>query len=102
VPEDGFTFPDLPGCHTPAGPASDPHRSGAGIVKALELVSEIIKRPLSAADAAVAFRDLDGWDSLKGVVLVLKLERALGRQLAENELESLASVGDVDRLLAGT
>ena len=70
-------------------------------MKALELVSEIIKRPLSAADAGVAFRDLDGWDSLKGVVLVLKLERALGRQLGESELETLASVNDVDRLLAG-
>lgn len=70
-------------------------------MKALELVGEIIKRPLSTADAGVAFRNLDGWDSLKGVVLVLKLERALGRQLAESELESLVSVSDVDRLLAG-
>ena len=69
-------------------------------MKALELVSEIIKRPLSAADTGAALRELDGWDSLKGVVLVLKLERALGRQLAESELESLASVSDVDRLLA--
>jgi acyl carrier protein len=80
--------------------SSDLHHAGAGIVKALELVSEIIKRPLSPADAGAAFRELDGWDSLKGVVLVLKLERALGRQLAENELESLASISDVDRLLA--
>lgn len=71
-------------------------------MKALELVGEIIKRPLSVADAGVAFRELDGWDSLKGVVLVLKLERALGRQLAEDELETLASISDVDRLLAGT
>jgi len=30
-----------------------------------------------------------------------ELERALGRQLAENELETLASISDVDRLLAG-
>jgi acyl carrier protein len=70
-------------------------------VKALELVSEIIKRPLNAAEGDLALRDLDGWDSLKGVVLVLKMERALGRQLAEGELETIASIRDVDRLLAG-
>lgn len=70
-------------------------------MKALDLVSEIIRRPLSAADAGVAFRDLEGWDSLKGVALVLRIERALERQLAENELEALTSIRDVDRLLAG-
>jgi acyl carrier protein len=70
-------------------------------VKALELVSEIIRRPLSAADAGLAFRDLDGWDSLKGVALVLRIERALGRPLAESDLEALTSIRDVDRLLAG-
>jgi acyl carrier protein len=70
-------------------------------VKALDLVSEIIRRPLSAADAGVAFRDLEGWDSLKGVALVLRIERVLERQLAENELEALTSIRDVDRLLAG-
>ncbi len=70
-------------------------------MKALELVSEIIKRPLRAEDAGAAFRDLDGWDSLKGVVLVLKIERILGRQLAEDEVGTLASISDVDRLLAG-
>ena len=84
----------------PPGPEGR-NGAGAGIVKALELVSDIIKRPLSAADAGAAFRDLDGWDSLKGVVLVLKIERVLGRQLAEGELETLTSIRDVDRLLAG-
>jgi acyl carrier protein len=42
---------------------------------------------------------IEGWDSLKGVRLVLRLEERLGRELSEDEIEKLQSVEDVDRLL---
>jgi acyl carrier protein len=43
--------------------------------------------------------DIDGWDSLKGVRLVLRLEEIIGRELSEDDIESLRSVRDVERLL---
>ncbi len=43
--------------------------------------------------------NIDGWDSLKGVRLVLRLEEIVGRELSEEDIEKLQSVADVDRLL---
>jgi acyl carrier protein len=43
--------------------------------------------------------EIDGWDSLKGVRLVLRLEEIVGRELSESDIEKLQSVDDVDRLL---
>ena len=43
--------------------------------------------------------DIDGWDSLKGVRLVLRLEEIVGRELSEDDIEKLQSIEDVDRLL---
>jgi acyl carrier protein len=43
--------------------------------------------------------DIDGWDSLKGVRLVLRLEEVVGRELSEDDIEKLQSVEDIDRLL---
>jgi len=43
--------------------------------------------------------ELEGWDSLKGVRLVLRLEEIIGRELSEDDIERLQSVHDVERLL---
>jgi acyl carrier protein len=42
---------------------------------------------------------VDGWDSLKGVRLVLRLEEIIGRELSEDDIEGLRSVDDVERIL---
>ena len=47
----------------------------------------------------VLLAKLEGWDSLKGVRLVLRLEEIVGRELSEDDIEKLQSVGDIDRLL---
>jgi acyl carrier protein len=47
----------------------------------------------------ILLADIDGWDSLKGVRLVLRLEEIVGRELLEDDIERLQSVGDIDRLL---
>lgn len=62
------------------------------------LISEIVKRDV-AVSADTSLGEVDGWDSLKGVRLVLRLETIVGRQLAETEIEALQSVGDVEVLL---
>lgn len=65
------------------------------------LLSEILRRELPSINGEELLRDVEGWDSLKGVRLVIRLEEIVGRELSEDELEKLQSVGDVERLLNG-
>lgn len=68
-------------------------------MQAHELIAEVLRTstPMPGNDALLA--QIEGWDSLKGVRLVLRLEEIVGRELSEDEIEKLQSVGDVDRLL---
>jgi acyl carrier protein len=63
------------------------------------LIAEILRKSnlIPSGDALLAH--IDGWDSLKGVRLVLRLEEIMGRELSEGDIETLQSVDDVDRLL---
>ena len=67
-------------------------------MNARELIAEIARRTVSGDDTTL-LQNVDGWDSLKGVQLVLKIEQVIGRHLTENELERLESIQDVDALL---
>ena len=67
-------------------------------MNARELLAEITRRPV-LGDETTLLSNVDGWDSLKGVQLVLKIEQLIGRHLTENELEHLQSIQDVDALL---
>lgn len=64
-----------------------------------ELLSASLRAPAPPFGAATELKDLPGWDSLVMVRLMLKLEDIAGRELAESELASLQTVGDVERLL---
>jgi acyl carrier protein len=68
-------------------------------MQARELIAEVLrsKTPVSSGDALLV--EIDGWDSLKGVRLVLRLEEIVGRDLSESDIEKLQSVDDVDQLL---
>lgn len=62
------------------------------------ILSEVIRKDVTAPDTT-SLTDLDGWDSLKAVRLILKLEEVIGRDLDENDIDGLRSIGDVSRLL---
>ncbi len=62
------------------------------------LIAEILRRDAKVS-AGTALSDIDGWDSLKGVKLILRLEEVTGAELSEASIESLQTVGDIDRLL---
>jgi acyl carrier protein len=62
------------------------------------LISRILRRDVPVA-ADVRLHTVDGWDSLKAVHLVLKLEEIIGHQLSEAEIEGLQSVRDVEAIL---
>jgi acyl carrier protein len=63
------------------------------------LISEILQRGSVALTDHTLLSEIDGWDSLKGVRLVLRLEEIVGRELSEGDIEGLRSVSDVDRIL---
>jgi len=63
------------------------------------LISELTRKtPITCPDNTL-LAHIDGWDSLKGVRLILRLEELIGRELSENDIEGLQSFGDVERLL---
>jgi acyl carrier protein len=66
---------------------------------ARDLIVEILRTSVSIAPGNVLLADLPGWDSLKGVRLVLRLEEIVGRELSEDDIEKLQSVEDVSRFL---
>jgi acyl carrier protein len=68
-------------------------------MRARELIAEILRKNASISSDDVLLAHIDGWDSLKGVRLVLRLEEILGRELLEIDIERLQSLEDVDRLL---
>ena len=66
---------------------------------ARELIAEVLRTNDLIPGGDVLLADIEGWDSLKGVRLVLRLEELVGRELSEDDIEKLQSVEDVDRLL---
>lgn len=67
---------------------------------ASKLVAEIVQRDLSPVHADTPLQSVTGWDSLKMVHLVVRLEELLDRELLEEELEGLQTIGHVEKLLA--
>lgn len=65
---------------------------------AQNLITEITRGKVALRND-LPISEIDGWDSLKGVRLVLRLEEALGRELSEADIEGLQCVSDIDRLL---
>jgi acyl carrier protein len=66
---------------------------------ARELIAEVLRKGIIMPPNNVLLADIDGWDSLRGVRLVLRLEEIVGRELSEDDIAKLQSIEDVDRLL---
>jgi acyl carrier protein len=66
---------------------------------ARELISEIARKNISVSSKAALLADIDGWDSLKGVRLVLRLQEIVGRELSEDDIAGLQSIADVEHVL---
>lgn len=69
---------------------------------AWKLVSEIARKAISTSSKDTLLADIDGWDSLKGVRLVLRLQEIVGRELSEDDIAGLQSVADVEQVLQST
>jgi len=69
------------------------------LMQARDLIAEVLRAVVPIPQDDVLLANIEGWDSLKGVRLVLRLEEIVGRELSEDDIEKLQSVDDVDRLL---
>jgi acyl carrier protein len=69
------------------------------MMQARELIAEVLRTRVPIPGDDVLLANIEGWDSLKGVRLVLRLEEITGRALSETDIEKLQSIEDVDRLL---
>ena len=63
------------------------------------LIADVVQQPLPPGADDTPLQGIAGWDSLKMVKIVLRLEELLDRELSEYELECLRTVGDVTALL---
>jgi acyl carrier protein len=68
-------------------------------MEAGRLIAEITKVDPAILALATPLSGIAGWDSLKMVRLVVRIEETIKRELNEAELERLCTVGDVARLL---
>jgi acyl carrier protein len=68
-------------------------------MQASQLIAEILRTGTPVPHGDIPLADLEGWDSLKGVRLVLRLEEIVGRELSEDDIARLQSVGDVEQFL---
>jgi acyl carrier protein len=66
---------------------------------ARQLVAETVRKPSLTCSDDTFLADIEGWDSLKGVRLILRLQEIIGRDLSEDDIAALQSIGDVKRLL---
>lgn len=63
------------------------------------LIANVLDRELPPVAEETPLGNVTGWDSLKTVRLVIRLEELLERELSEGEIEALQTVGSVESLL---
>ena len=65
-----------------------------------ELIAGILMcEPEDLPPESTALRDLEGWDSLKHVLLVVQMESKLGEKLTAEEIQGMVTLADVARVL---
>lgn len=69
-------------------------------MKINDLLSNALQRPVPPVTSSTMLAEIPGWDSVVMVRLMVTLEEALGRELAESEIEAVATVSDVERLIS--
>ena len=57
--------------------------------------AQVLARPSLVLDPAWTAADVDGWDSLRHVQVILRTEAAFGIRLAPSDLAGLRSVADL-------
>lgn len=65
------------------------------------MIAEVLQVPAAGITDDLAMQDVEAWDSLKHMELVVALETAFDVQLTFDEIVAMQSVGEIKRVLAG-
>ena len=65
-----------------------------------QLVASVLMcEPETLPPDSTSLRDIQGWDSLKHVLLVVALEKQLNTQLSAEQIQAITTLGDVAGVL---
>ncbi len=65
-----------------------------------EIFRNVLGKPDLVVHDALAAKDVDNWDSVNNIVIVMELEEKLGVTFTTAELAGMQHVGDLFRCLA--
>lgn len=69
------------------------------LVRLTTVLQEVFDDPALAIDEATTAEDIEGWDSVTHVLLVVAVEQAFAVKFKTAEIETLKNVGDLVRLI---
>ena len=64
------------------------------------LVAEVLQIPAASITDDLAMKDLDAWDSLKHMELIVSLEETFGLQLTFDDIVAMQSIQEIKRVLS--
>ena len=67
--------------------------------KLIDLIEEIADEKVSELGSIKDLKELDFWDSISRVQLIVSVEQEIGRSLIDSELDSISSVDLLNQLL---
>jgi acyl carrier protein len=67
--------------------------------KLIDLIEEIADEKVSELVSIKDLKDLDFWDSISRVQLIVSVEQEIGRSLIDSELDSISSVDLLNQLI---
>lgn len=62
-------------------------------------MSEVLQIPASRITEDLAMKDVEAWDSLKHMELIVSLEQGFGIELSFDDIVAMQSVGEIKRVL---
>ena len=67
--------------------------------KLIDLIEDIDEEKISELSSIEDLKDLDFWDSVSRVQLIISVEQEIGRSLIDSELDSISSVKLLNQLI---
>ena len=67
--------------------------------KVENVLSEVLQMPVAAITDDLTMKDVDAWDSLKHMELIVALEQSFDIQLSFDEIVAMQSVSQIKRVL---
>lgn len=67
--------------------------------KVAGLLAEVLQIPAATVTDDLTMKDMDAWDSLKHMELIVSLEQSFGIELSFDEIVAMRSVAEIKRVL---